>query len=280
MTTLRVAAVQCTAGPDRAANLAAADPLVVDAADAADLVVLPELFSLLGPREVMQAGAEPLDGPTVGWARERARAGDAWILAGSITERCGPDEEGRSYNTAVLVDPRGSVVAAYRKIHLFDNDVVGAAFRESATVAPGDDIVVADLDLDDGRVRVGLATCYDLRFPEQFRILALRGAQVVLVPAAFTAVTGVAHWEVLLRARAIENQCFVVAAGQWGRTGAGIECYGHSMIVDPWGEVVASLPTGDGIVTATLDMGRVGEVRAQLPSLANRRPAAYRWDLS
>lgn len=277
MGTIRVAAVQCTAGPDRAANLAVASALVDEAlAAGADLVVLPELFSLLGPAEVLRAGRETLAGPTVVWAAEQARRGAIWLLAGSITEG-GDDPAGRAFNTAVLVDPTGRVAATYRKIHLFDNEVVGAAFRESATVAPGDEVVVADVVLDDVAVRVGLATCYDLRFPELFRILALRGAEVILVPAAFTAVTGLAHWEVLLRARAIENQCFVVAAGQWGRTGAGIECHGHSMVIDPWGEVLACRPTGDGIVSAVLDLERLAEVRSQLPSLANRRPETYRW---
>jgi predicted amidohydrolase len=271
--------VQCTAGPDRAANLAAAAPLVVDAAAVADLVVLPELFSLLGPADAMRAGQEDLGGPTVRWAADRARQGAAWMVAGSISEAGGPD--GRAYNTAVLLDPSGRVAATYRKIHLFDNEVAGAAFQESATVAPGDEVVVADIGGGEGStapgVRLGLATCYDLRFPELFRILALRGAQVIVVPAAFTAVTGAAHWEVLLRARAIENQCYVVAAGQWGRTGAGIECFGHSMIVDPWGEVLGCLEQGDGVVTATLELDRVTEVRARLPSLANRRPETYRW---
>src|SRR5690606_22907857 len=180
-----------------------------------------------------------------------------------------------------LVDPTGTVRAVYRKIHLFDNDVAGAAYQESTTVAPGEEIVTADLCIErDGRavtVRLGLSTCYDLRFPEQYRILALRGAQVVVVPAAFTAVTGRAHWETLLRARAIEDQCFVVAAGQWGVTGAGIECHGHSMVVDPWGRVLAERPTGDGVVVADLDLAQVDDVRARLPSLANRRPRAYRW---
>jgi len=264
-----------TATPDRGANLARADALVREAAAAgAELVVLPELFSLLGPAPVMRAGAEAIDGPTISWAAGAAARAGVWLLAGSITERA--DGLDRAYNTACLLDPSGEVVARYRKIHLFDNEVQGAAFRESDTVAPGEVAVAATVVVGDVATVVGLATCYDLRFPELFRVLALTGAEVVLLPSAFTAVTGAAHWEPLVRARAIENQVFVVAAGQWGRTGTGIECHGHSMVVDPWGVVLASRDSGDGVVVADLDRDRLAEVRAQLPSLANRRPAAYR----
>jgi deaminated glutathione amidase len=272
---MRVAAIQMTASPDRPANLARADQLVDEAVAAnADVVVLPELFSLLGDRAAMRAGSEALDGATGTWASERARRDSIWLLAGSIAERV--EGSDRAFNTALLFDPSGSLVTTYRKIHLFDNDVAGAAFRESDTVAPGDLPVCAPISLGGEPLPVGLATCYDLRFPELFRVLALGGAEVVLLPSAFTAVTGAAHWEPLVRARAIENQVFVVAAGQWGRTGTGIECYGHSMIVDPWGVVLAGQETGDGVVVADLDLDRVAEVRAQLPSLANRRPGAYR----
>lgn len=273
---MRVAAVQTTATPDRPANLERADGLVREAVAAgADLVVLPELFSLLGPAAVMRAGAEELDGPTLAWATSAAQRDGIWLLAGSITERADAGE--RSYNTACLVDPSGALVASYRKIHLFDNDVRGAAFRESETVAPGDALVTAAVTIVGTPITLGLATCYDLRFPELLRVLALRGAELVLLPSAFTAVTGAAHWEPLVRARAIENQVFVVAPGQWGRTGAGIVCHGHSMVVDPWGVVLASLGAeGDGVVMADIDLDRLREVRAQLPSLANRRPETYR----
>jgi predicted amidohydrolase len=264
-----------TATPDRDANLKRADDLVVRAAESgAGFVVLPELFSLLGPAAVMREGAEALDGPTMQWATDAAKREGIWLLAGSITERVpGLD---RSYNTACLIDPDGNLVVTYRKIHLFDNDVAGAAFHESETVAPGDECVTTSIAVDGETVALGLATCYDLRFPELFRVLALAGAEVVVLPSAFTAVTGAAHWEPLVRARAIENQVFVIAAGQWGRTGTGIECYGHSMVVDPWGVVVATQESDDGVVLADVDLARLVEVRARLPSLANRRPAAYR----
>jgi deaminated glutathione amidase len=272
---VRVAAVQMTATTDRDANLATADRLFDEATRAgATFVVLPELFSLLGPAAVMRSGAEGLDGPTATWAADAARRAGVWLLAGSITERV--DGMDRSHNTALLVDPEGRLVATYRKIHLFDNDVAGAAFRESETVAPGDEPVTADIEVEGTAVRLGLTTCYDLRFPELFRVLALQGAEVVVLPSAFTAVTGAAHWEPLVRARAIENQVFVVAAGQWGATGTGITCHGHSMIVDPWGVVLAEQDDGDGVVLADLDLTRLAEVRAQLPSLANRRPHTYR----
>jgi predicted amidohydrolase len=274
---MRVAAVQLTAGPNRDENLEQAGRLVREAsAFAPDLVALPELFSLLGPAAVMQSGPEALDGPTLRWAGRLARELGVGLLAGSVLEAAA----GRPHNTSVLLDRHGETRAVYRKIHLFDNDVAGAAFEESATVAPGEEIVTAVLDLAEGPVTIGLATCYDLRFPELFRALALRGAEVIVLPSAFTAVTGRAHWETLVRARAIENQVFVVAPGQCGTTGNGIECYGHSMVVDPWGTVLGELAGEPGILTAELDLARVAEVRAQLPSLANRRPETYRLDVT
>jgi predicted amidohydrolase len=265
---MRVAAVQMTAGDDRAANLERTAPLVAAAADAgAELVVLPELFSLLGRGPAMRAGAEPPAGATTTWAAAQARAHGVWLLAGSFPEQRGE----RFANTSCLFDPNGVEQARYRKIHLFDNEVPGAAYRESDAVEPGTEVVVAPV----GDVVVGLSTCYDLRFPELYRALADRGAQVVVVPAAFTAVTGEAHWEPLLRARAIEDQCFVVAAGQWGMTGTGIRCHGHSMVVDPWGVVLAQQADGDGVVVADLDLDRLAEVRASLPALTHRRPDLF-----
>ena len=279
--TVRAGAVQLTAGPDKAANLLWAHELVNQCVDDdAELVVLPEYFGCMGPGPVLRDAAEPFDGPTLAWAAEQARGHGIWLLAGSFVERLpGTD---RTANTSCLLDPTGAVVAAYRKVHLFDCDVPGAEFHESAVVEPGDELVVADA----GPLHVGMSVCYDLRFPELYRILALRGADVCVVPAAFTARTGPPHWEVLLRARAIENQCFVVAAGQQGSSGPGLAWHGRSMIIDPWGTVLAAAPRSDEVddagrdgcvVVADLDLGRVAEVRAQLPSLANRRPTAYRW---
>jgi predicted amidohydrolase len=273
-----------TAGPDLDTNLAAATTRISDAVDAgADLVVLPELFGRLGPRAVMLEAREPLDGPTMSWAADQARLHGVWLQAGSFLELDDAQEvqagsgksdgaDGRAFNTSCVFDPTGRRRARYRKIHLFDNDVPGAAYRESDTVRPGSEVVTVAVDDEPGTITVGLTTCYDLRFPELYRALTTRGAQMITVPAAFTAATGVAHWEPLLRARAIENQVYVVAAGQWGETGTGITCHGHSMIVDPWGEVLACQPTGDGIVVARVDLDRLDEIRRRLPSLDHRRP--------
>jgi deaminated glutathione amidase len=266
---LRVAAVQMTSSADRERNLAAAEALVRRAAGAgARLVVLPEKWPFVhGPR--LLEAAEPLDGPSVtaaqGWARELGIA----VLAGSIVERV--EGESRARNTSVLVRPDGSVAAVYRKLHMFDVDVGGRSYRESAATAPGQEIVVAEAL---GR-RIGMSVCYDLRFPELYRRLADGGAELFVVPSAFTAVTGRDHWEPLLRARAIENQAFVVAAGQYGRHDDGAESHGRSMVVDPWGIVLAQAPDGEGLAVADLDFARLEEVRARLPALRHRRPEVY-----
>jgi predicted amidohydrolase len=202
-----------------------------------------------------------------GWARELGVA----IVAGSIPERV--DGQQRLFNTSVAVDADGELAGIYRKIHMFDVEAGGVTYRESDHEQPGDEIVTCEL----AGAALGLTVCYDLRFPELFRILAVRGARVITVPSAFTAATGRDHWEVLLRARAIENQAFVVAANQFGPAPPHYESYGRSMIVDPWGVVLAQAPDGEGYVLADLDLARQDEIREQLPSLANRRPGAYRW---
>ena len=237
------------------------------AAAGARLVVLPEKWPYIhGPRTA--EGAEPLDGPSVaaaaGWARELGVA----ILAGSIIERTAA---GRAHNTSLLLGPDGAVAGVYRKIHMFDVDVDGTEYRESAATAPGAEIVAADVL---GR-RVGMSVCYDLRFPELYRRLAVAGAEILVVPAAFTEVTGRAHWETLLRARAIENQAFVIAAGQVGRHADGTVSHGHSMVVDPWGTVLAEVPEGEGVAVATLDFGELADIRRRLPALAHRRDDVY-----
>ena len=274
--TVRAAAVQLNSTDDVERNLATADRLVrAAAADGAALVVLPEKFNLLGADEQMIAGAEPLDGPTVGWARETARELRIDLVAGSIVERR-PGRE-RLSNTSVHVRPDGELGAVYRKIHLFDVVVGETEYRESATEEPGDEIVLSELS---AAVPLGLTVCYDLRFPEVFRILAVRGARVVALPAAFTRVTGRAHWELLVRARAVENQAFVVAADQVGVHRPGRESFGGSTIVDPWGEVLALAPEEECVecfVAADLDFARQDEIRERLPSLANRVEGAYRW---
>jgi len=196
----------------------------------------------------------------------------ASLVAGSIAERREGHE--KLANTSVHVGPDGEIRAVYRKIHMFDVVVGGIEYRESSTEEPGDEIVVSETA---SGVPLGLTVCYDLRFPELYRILAVRGAQVIAVPAAFTKVTGQAHWEILARARAIENQAFVVAADQTGPHGDGKESFGGSMIVDPWGEVLARAPDEECFVAADLDLARQEQVRSELPSLANRMPDAYRW---
>ncbi|HWH45486.1 MAG TPA: carbon-nitrogen hydrolase family protein [Thermoleophilaceae bacterium] len=270
---MRVAAVQLNSTDDVARNMRTADRLVRDAAaDGAGLVVLPEKFNLLGPGAKLLAGAEPLDGPALAWAAGIARELGIDLVAGSVAER----REGREKlgNTSVHFGPDGEARALYRKIHMFDVVVDGVEYLESGHEDPGEEIVMSETA---GGIPLGLTVCYDLRFPELYRILAVRGARIVTVPAAFTKVTGAAHWEVLLRARAIENQAFVVAADQIGFWDEGKESYGGSMIVDPWGEVLARAPDEECFVAADLDLGRQEEIRERIPSLANRAPGAYAW---
>jgi predicted amidohydrolase len=270
---MRAAAVQLNSTDDKARNMATADRLVRDAAgDGADLIVLPEKFNVLGEHDDYVTGAETLDGPTITWARDTARELGVDLIAGSIVEK----REGREKlgNTSVHVGPDGEIRAVYRKIHMFDVVVGGIEYRESASEDPGDEIVLSEAG--DGSP-LGLSVCYDLRFPELFRILAIRGARVITLPAAFTKVTGQAHWEILIRARAIENQAFVVAADQIGTHPPDKESFGGSMIVDPWGEVLARAPDQECFIAANLDFARQDEVRDKLPSLANRVAGAYRW---
>jgi deaminated glutathione amidase len=284
---MRVAAIQTTATLDRGLNLRAAAELVDQAAGGgAELVVLPEYFSVAGSPDHLRAHAETLDGPTVNWASDLARRHRIWLLAGSFPEApqvgttAAPGAESRLSNTSCLVDPEGAVAAIYRKIHLFDVTVAGAGHRESDTIAPGDALCLAQLRAgsdNDAPVVLGLSICYDLRFPEVYRALALGGATIVAVPAAFTAATGPGHWEVLLRARAIEDQVFVIGAGQVGVLPPGMPtCHGHSMILDPWGSVlIERTDPSPGALIADLDFELQRRVRLELPVLANRRPGTY-----
>jgi predicted amidohydrolase len=270
---VRAAAVQLQSTPDRDRNLQAADRLTRAAAAAgAELVVLPEKWPVLGTPAQTVAAAEPLDGPVVAWARETARELGIDLVAGSFTEHVEGEERAR--NTSVHVGPDGELRASYRKIHMFDVEVGGRVYRESEHEAGGDEIVLSETA---GGLGLGLTICYDVRFPELYRILAVRGAEIVTVPAAFTFATTRDHWEILLRARAIEGQCFVVAANQVGEHAPGIRSGGRSMIVDPWGVVLATAPDTETFVVAELDLDRLAEIRRTLPSLANRRPEAYRW---
>ncbi len=267
---MRVACVQMNSRTDKAANVAAAADLVRRAAAAgARLVVLPETWTFKNGRAALAAAAEAVDGPSNSLLAALAAELDVYILAGSIYETSArPDRFG---NASVLFDPSGAPLAVYRKIHLFDAVAGAKVYRESDDLLPGDRLVTGDVD----GVPVGLTICYDLRFPELYRALAVRGAKIIVVPSAFTEATGRAHWEVLLRARAIENGCFVVAAGQWGVHGDDRRCYGHSMIVDPWGTVLAVAADGVGLCDAELDLSAVDRAREQLPVLAHRRPQLY-----
>jgi predicted amidohydrolase len=291
---MRVAAVQLNSTADTAANLAAADRLTrAAAADGARLIVLPEKWTVIGSDEQLRAGAEALDGPAISWARATARELGVDLVAGSIAERLEGGAVGRKSasrggrdpvlqskgqeklaNTCVHVDPAGELRAVYRKVHMFDVEIDGRAYRESDVEQAGEEIVLSETA--DG-VELGLSICYDLRFPELFRILAVRGARVIALPSAFTLPTTRDHWETLVRARAIENQTFVIAANQVGRHPGNHRSGGRSMIVDPWGVVLAQAPDRDGYVVAELDLESQRDIRARLPSLANRRPAAYRW---
>ncbi len=264
---MRVAVCQLNARADRAANLATARDLLQRAADAgADLAVLPEFTDYLGPAAGLPE-PEPLDGEYGLFFAKAARELSMWVHAGSFHET-GPDPA-RTYNTSIVYDRTGDLAAVYRKIHLYDVEIPGrVSYHESATVAPGDAPATVTVD----GVTVGLSICYDLRFPELYRHLAVHaGAQALVVPAAFMLHTGRDHWEVLLRARAIENQCYVLAAAQIGDHDPGRTCFGRSMVIDPWGTVLAQMPDTVGLAVADLDLDRLATIRAELPSLANRR---------
>jgi predicted amidohydrolase len=269
--TLRAAAVQLTATPDKARNLETADRLVrVAAADGATLVLLPEKWMVLGRGDDLQSGAEALDGPAVTWARDTARELSIDLVAGSVSERVADQDKLR--NTSLHIGPDGEVRATYRKVHMFDVEVDGTAYRESEHEEAGDEAV---LSITADGAELGLSVCYDVRFPELYRVLAVRGARILLVPAAFTLATTREHWATLVRARAIENQCFVVAANQYGALPAGLTAYGRSMIVDPWGTVIAQASDGEGVICAACEHELLDRVRAQVPSLAHRKPEAY-----
>jgi predicted amidohydrolase len=280
---MRVAAVQMTSTADLDRNLERADRFTrAAAADGARLVVLPEKWSVIGRGDDLLAAAQPLDGPVVRWARDVARELGIELVAGSICERADGDtyERPRLRNTSLHIGPDGDVHATYRKLHMFDVVVDGTVYRESDHEQAGDEIVCSETA--DG-VGLGLSICYDVRFPELYRILAIGGARILTVPAAFTVPTTRDHWEVLLRARAIENQAFVIAANQIGEhapasaAGAAMRSGGRSMIVDPWGIVLALAADREGHIVADLDLDAQQRIRRELPALANRRPGAYRW---
>jgi len=270
---IRVACVQMTSRANKPANLETAERLVAQAAaSGADLVVLPEKWNAIGNAQELHAAAESLEGgESVEAMAEWSRRHGITLVGGSITER----REGREKlsNTSLVFDPEGQIVATYRKIHLFDVEVGGVVYRESEAEEPGEEPVVVPVEDWD----LGLSVCYDIRFPELYRILALEGAELVTVPAHFTTPTGKDHWHVLLRARAIENQLYVAAAAQVGETLPGKPAYGRSLIADPWGTVLAQAPDEETVIAAELDRGRLLDIRAKLPSLQHRQPDAYRW---
>jgi deaminated glutathione amidase len=266
------AAIQMSSTTDKEENKKTAEALIREAGSAgAQLVALPELWSCHGHDKVYRENAEPVPGPTTDFLGDLARELGVYLLGGSILE--GRRDSELLSNTSTFFDPSGEMTAVYRKIHLFDVKVSEKEYLESANIAPGSEIVAAKA----GAATLGLSVCYDVRFPELYRLLALRGAEILAVPAAFTLQTGKDHWEILLRARAVENQAFVVAPAQWGQKADGRWTYGRSMIVDPWGIVLATCPDRNGYALATLDLDYLDRFRTEFPALANRRPETYDW---
>jgi predicted amidohydrolase len=264
-----VAAIQLNSTPDMDHNLARARALITEAAGrGAQLIALPEHFAYLGPEDKNPPSAQPLDGPLVSEFREMARNLGVFLLLGSFPELT--TAGARPFNTGVLLSPQGEILAAYRKMHLFDVDLAkGPSYQESRTIQAGTGLTVAPLT--GTPFTAGLGICYDLRFPELFRALSAQQADLLLLPAAFTLTTGRDHWEVLVRARAIENLAYVLAPAQWGQHSPGRRSYGRSLIVDPWGLILAQAPDGEGVIYARLDHPRLTRLRRELPCLHHRR---------
>lgn len=272
-TAFDVAVLQMNSGEDKAVNVETALRLIdAAAATGARLVVLPEIWTFLGGDEGNRANAESIPGPVTDALSAKAKQHGIYLHGGSILEK--RDGEPKLFNTTIVFGPKGELVAQYSKIHMFDVVLDGvASYQESNTVQRGEEIVTFDMD----GTTVGLAICYDLRFPELFRILRLRGADVIVLPAAFTMTTGKDHWEVLIRARAIENQVYMVSCGQFGPDSSGKWCYGRSLIADPWGTVLGTAPDRECVLTATVDLDYLQKVRRQVPSVENRQADLYRW---
>lgn len=265
------AVIQLTSTADAEGSVARAEALIDEAARrGAQLIALPENVSFMGTEEEKRRLAEPLDGPTFARLGARARAHGVWLLAGTLPERS-PIAE-KPFNTSVVFGPDGSRVAVYRKIHLFDVSLgEGATHNESASVSPGTAATLAALPF----ARLGMSVCYDLRFPALYRSLVRSGAELLAVPAAFTVPTGRDHWEVLLRARAIESQCYVLAPAQFGQNTPKRQTFGRSMIIDPWGTVLAVAPDRPSIVMAEIDLDHLRSLRTRMPCLDHERPDAY-----
>jgi len=269
---ITAAAIQMSSTPNKKENLDTAERLMRSAASSgAGLIALPELWNCHGLEDVYKENAEPIPGPTTEFLGGLAGELGVYLLGGSILE--GSPQSTKPHNTSMFFGPDGRMSAVYRKIHLFDVKAPDREYVESRTIAAGTEIVTAKA----GAATIGLSVCYDVRFPELYRLLALRGAEVLAVPAAFTLQTGKDHWELLLRARAVENQAYVVAPAQWGRKADGRWTYGRSIIVDPWGTVLSQCPDRDGYALATLDLDYLDCFREEFPALKNRRPEAYHW---
>jgi predicted amidohydrolase len=270
---IKAAAIQMSSTPNKDENVDTAERLIRSAVSSgADLVALPELWSCHGLEEAYKENAEPVPGPTTEFLGRLARELGVYVLGGSILERA--PSSTNTHNTSTFFGPDGRISAVYRKIHLFDVKAPDREYLESRTIAAGTEIVTTKA----GAATIGLSVCYDVRFPELYRLLALRGAGVFAVPSAFTLQTGKDHWELLLRARAVENQAYVVAPAQWGKKADGRWTYGRSIIVDPWGTVLAQCPDRDGFALATLDLDYLDRFREEFPVLENRRPEAYDWE--
>lgn len=269
---VRMAVIQLNSRTNPSENMAAVEQLLDRAAGiGAQFVGLPELWTYLGPYTGYEAAAQTIPGPAIELLQAKARKHNMIVHGGSIVERH-PTLPGKFYNTSVLINRSGEIVAQYRKIHLFDVQLAnGEQHLESERIVPGDRVVTAEVD----GITFGLTVCYDLRFPELYRSLVLRGAQVLLVPAGFTLHTGRDHWEVLLRARAIENLCYVVAPGQVGTYPPDKHCFGRSMIVDPWGLVLAQAQDMPTVILSEVDLAQIEQARAQIPCLEHRRPQVY-----
>ncbi|TCT20470.1 putative amidohydrolase [Melghiribacillus thermohalophilus] len=268
---MKTAVIQMTSLDNWDENMEKAEAMIDQAANkGADLVALPEYFPIQGRWNDRLKHAENLHGDTVTRLIEKAKTHGVHILGGTILEKSSQGE--KAYNTSVLISPKGEILASYRKIHLFDVDIPGKeSIRESNYLNPGKEIVTADTSLG----TMGLSICYDLRFPELYRALALAGAEIIFVPSAFTLYTGLQHWEALLRARAIENQCYMIAPAQYGTYPPGKMNFGNSMIVDPWGTVVARAPEEETVIYAEIDLKRLKKVRQNMPCFDHRRPELY-----
>lgn len=261
----RVAAIQMASGPSVAANLSEAERLVAMAADqGAKLVVLPEFFAIMGKKEGDMVAVREAEGkgPMQKFLSAMAKKHKLWIIGGSVPIEASVPSKVR--NSCLVYDDKGKMVARYDKIHLFGLDLGNEKYREDKTIEPGDQVIVVDTPFG----RIGLSVCYDLRFPELYR--AMGKVDIIVVPSAFTETTGKAHWEILVRARAIENLAYVVAAAQGGYHLSGRETHGHSMIVDPWGVVLDRLPRGSGVVIANINPAYQASLRKSLPALTHR----------